>query len=107
MNEPKPHPILFRPHEYELGEFHYHVDRVDPSQSFIDMTLRKDTESISLRFWHPINLKIEKGFPQPTGGMVFYDLSANSLENIGIEVADIEASWGSITFAAKSVEKIS
>lgn len=83
------------------------MDKEDPSQSFIDMTLLKHSESVTLRFWQPINLKIEQGFPRPTRGMVFYDLSADQLENIGIEVADFEASWGAVTFSAKSVEKIS
>jgi hypothetical protein len=107
VSEPKLHLILSRPHEYELGEFRYHVDKEDPSQSFIDMTLRKTAELVTLRFWQPINLKIEQGFPQPTGGMVFYDLSEDGLENIGVEVGDFEASLGSVTFSAKSVEKIS
>ncbi|MBS1157070.1 MAG: hypothetical protein H6R07_2994 [Proteobacteria bacterium] len=107
MSEPKLHSVLSKPHEYELSEFRYHVEKKDPSLSFIDMTLQKNAESVTLRFWQPINLKIEEGFPQPTGGMVFYDLSADGLENIGVKVADFEASWGSVTFSAKIVEKIS
>lgn len=106
MNEPKLHSILYRPHEYEVSEFRYHVDQEDPSQSFIDMTLKKNAEVVMLRFWQPIKLKIEEGFPQSTSGMVFYDLSADGLENISVEVADFEASWGQVTFYAKSVEKI-
>jgi len=106
MDELKLHPILDRPHEYDIGDFRYHVDRDVPSESFIEMTLWKNTDSVTLRFWQPINLKIEEGFPQPTRGMVFYDLAADGLEDIRVEVADFECSWGSLTFCARSVEKV-
>jgi hypothetical protein len=105
MDEPKLHPILDRPHEYDVSDFRYHVDREDPGESFIELTLQKNTDSVTLRFWQPINLKIEEGFPQSTGGMVFYDRAADGLENIKVEVADFESSWGAITFCARSVEK--
>jgi hypothetical protein len=107
MQTHKPHPILQAPHTYELVDFHFHVDKNDPAQSFIDMTLVNDADAVTLRFWQPVNLKIEERFPYPTGGMVFYDVSADGLENIGVEVSDFEASSGAITFSAKSVERIS
>jgi hypothetical protein len=106
MDEPKLHPILRDPHEYDVSDFRYHVDREESSESFIEMTLQKNTDSVTLRFWQPFNLKIEEGFPQPTRGMVFYDRSADGLESISIEVADFEGSWGALTFCARSVEKI-
>lgn len=106
MDEPKLHSILDRPHEYDISDFRYHVDRDEPSESFIELTLQKNAVSVTLRFWQPINLKIEEGFPQPTRGMVFYDRAADGLENIGVEVADFESSWGALSFCARSVEKI-
>lgn len=106
MEEPKLHSIIHKPHEYKICDFNYHVDHEDPSESFIDMTLQKEAEIVTLRFWGPRNLKTEEGFPQPTGGMVFYDRSADGLEDIKVEVADFEASWGAVTFSARSVEKI-
>ncbi|MDO6385811.1 hypothetical protein [Uliginosibacterium sp. 31-12] len=106
MDAPKLHPILDRPYEYDLGDFRYHIDREDPGASFIEMTLCKNSDSLRLRFWQPINLKIEEGFPQATRGMVFYDRTADGLEDIKVEVADFESSWGAITFCARSVEKI-
>lgn len=105
MDERKLHSILKKPHEYDVGDFHYHVDIEDPRESFIDMTLKRNTEAVTLRFWGPRNLKIEEGFPKPTRGMVFYDLSADGLADIGVQVSDFEASWGSVTFFARSVEK--
>lgn len=102
----RPHPVLHRPHEYELTELSYCIDRVDDSRSYVDMTLRKDGCIERLRFWQPRQLKIEEGFPVATGGMVFYDLSADGLENVGVEVADFEATPGAITFFARSVERI-
>lgn len=100
------HPILAAPHEYDIVDFRYAVDRQEPSNSFIDLTLAKDGERVSLRFWKPINLLVEQGFPVATRGMVFYDVSLYHLDDIGVEVADFEASHGSITFSAKSVERI-
>lgn len=102
----KTHSILHCPHEYDVSDFRYHVNREVPSESFIEMTLQKNTDSVTLRFWQPINLKIEEGFPQPTRGMVFYDRSTDGLENIKVEVADFESSWGALTFCARSVEKV-
>jgi hypothetical protein len=106
MNEQKPHSILHNPHEYDLTDFHYHLDKDAPSSSFIDMKLEKNSETITLRFWQPVNLKIEEGFPYPTRGMVFYDVTANCLENIGVEVSDFEATYGSVTFSAKFVKRV-
>ncbi len=106
VKKPKTHSILASPNKYKICDFHYHVDDEDESQCFIDMALQKDKETIVLRFWRPINLKIEHGFPQPTSGMVFYDVSTSGLENIGVEVADFEASWGTVTFSAKRVERL-
>jgi hypothetical protein len=105
MEERKPHPILDRPHEYDISEFRYCVDKEEPQHSFIEMTLQKNTDTVTLRFWQPSNLKIEPGFPRPTRGMVFYDRSSDGLEGINVEVADFEASWGSITFCARDVER--
>ncbi len=106
MDEPKPHPILPGPHEYAVSDFRFHLDRDDPSLSFIDMTLVKGSDAVTLRFWRPVELKIEAGFPRPTRGMVFYDRSAQGWEDIQVEVADIEASPGAITFFARSVERV-
>ena len=106
MFEHKIHPILDRPHQYHLVEFKYIIDWEEPRQSFIDMRLAHGDDEVSLRFWQPVNLSIEAGFPQPTRGMVFYDRSADSLQDIGIEVADSESSHGSILFSAREVERL-
>lgn len=106
MDCPPHHSILEAPHKYDIVEFRYFVDRNEPAQSFIDLSLEKDDAVVSLRFWKPVNLIIEQGFPNATGGMVFYDVSSFSLEGIGVEVADFESSHGSITFSAKNVERI-
>lgn len=106
MERPPHHTILDMPHEYDIVDFRYSVDRQEPDQSFIDLTLEKNGDVVALRFWKPINLIIEQGFPAATGGMVFYDVSSYHLEGIGVEVADFEASNGSITFSARSVERV-
>ncbi|MFC3625981.1 hypothetical protein ACFOKJ_07500 [Vogesella amnigena] len=106
MKQLIPHPILPSPHEYDISSFHYHIDSNDAGQSFIDMTLTRNRQVVTLRFWQPVSLKIEEGFPQPTRGMVFYDHSADGLENITVEVSDFEASPGAVTFFARSVEQL-
>jgi hypothetical protein len=107
MLEPKSHSILLNPFEYDIVDFRFFVDQDDHGQSFIDMTLKKDADTVTLRFWRPIKLKIEEGFPIGTSGMVFYDVSDNGLEDIGVEVADFECLSGAVTFFAKSVERVS
>jgi hypothetical protein len=106
MFEHKIHPILANPHRYKIVEFRYHMDWDEPRDSFIDMHLSHHSEKVTLRFWQPVNLSIEAGFPTPTSGMVFYDRSADSLQDIGIEVADFESTHGSILFSAREVERI-
>ncbi len=106
MSKPKEHSILQSPWQYDIEDFHYHVDGNNPDESYIDMNLRKDQVLVKLRFHRPVNLKIEAGFPSATRSMVFYDVSGAFLENIGVEVADFEASQGSVTFTARSVERL-
>ena len=74
-----------------------------PEESFLDLRLEKNGLIRSLRFWCPKNLKIEEGFPQPTGGMQILDVSSRQLEGVAVEVSDFESSWGAITFMARSV----
>ncbi len=105
MSKPKEHSILQSPWQYDVEDFHYHVDHNNPDKSYIDMNLKKGEVLVKLRF-HRLVLKIEVGFPNATRGMVFYDVSNDFLENIGVEVADFEASQGSVTFSAKSVERL-
>ena len=106
MFEHKIHPILDRPHQYRVTEFKYVIDWEEPRLSFIDMRLCFNSDQVLLRFWQPVNLSIEAGFPYPTSGMVFYDRCADSLQDISIEVADFESSNGSILFSAREVERI-
>lgn len=102
----KQHPILSRPWEYDIVQFTCHLDQNNPENSFIEMALKKQNEEARLRFHQPTNLSIEKGFPQGTSGMIFYDTSSDQLEDIGIEVSDFEATSGAIEFSAKSVVTI-
>jgi len=106
MSETHIHPILECPSQYQIEALACHFDLEDEDGSYLDLTLRKEEEHITLRFRRPVNIVIEAGFPHPTGGMVIYDRSKDGLENIGVEVADYEASHGAITFLAKSVSRL-
>jgi len=79
------------------------MNREIPEKSFLDLRLEKNGLVRNLRFLEPRDIKIEEGFPQPTGGMQILDVSARQLEGITVEVSDFEASWGAITFLARSV----
>jgi len=75
--------------------------------SYIDLTLVKGDQVRILRFYDPINIKIEEGFPSPTRGMQIIDVRSKQLEGIGVEVSDFEASWGAIKFLARKVVDLS
>ena len=97
------HPIIEAPHTYDIVEFKYVVAQDFEEQSYIDLTLQKDTIKRFLRFYEPSELKIDKGFPWPTRGMEILDVKERQMANIGVWVHDFESSNGSITFYAKSV----
>lgn len=103
MERDPPHPIIKRPHEYRIVGLRYEMNWESPEESFLDLRLEKDGLVRNLRFWAPRDLKIEEGFPQPTGGMQILDVSSRQLEGVTVEVSDFEASWGDITFLARSV----
>ena len=101
------HPIIESPHLCDIVFFSYTFVESDNLISYIDLHLKKDDELTKLRFWGPQDLEIEKGFPWATGGMFIEDVSSHGLESLNIYVGDFETSNGSVTFWAKSVEKLS
>ena len=70
------------------------------------ITFRKNEIIKKLKFIEPKNLTIENGFPQPTRGLVIWDISNQQLENLNIQVADIEAAQGAVKFYAKDVFEV-
>jgi len=96
------HPVIDRPWEYVLGLLHYHMG-LDGTEPYLDLELHRSNETRRLRFWSPRQLMIEEGFPSPTHGMEILDVRHRGLEGIGVRVGDFEASWGSITFWARTV----
>ena len=97
------HPIIDRPHEYDITRFDYHIDPDEPRNSFIDLTLRRGSAERHLRFLRPQKLVIDEGFPSPTRGMIILDIRDRLWEDLRVEVADFEASHGSVTFYAADV----
>ncbi|MGC4002577.1 MAG: hypothetical protein QM811_05300 [Pirellulales bacterium] len=88
------HPILDRPHEYEILRFDYHNDPRDHCTSYLDLTLSRQSTIRRLRFLRPQRLVIEEGFPATTNGMIILDIRHRQWENLKVEVADFEASQG-------------
>lgn len=103
MKKDSLHPIIDAPHKYDIIGFNYQVNLYDHLQSYIDLTLEKETTIRRLRFYGPHDLEIEKGFPSPTGGMEILDVSDRQLCDTNVWVNDFEASHGAITFWAKNV----
>ena len=100
------HPIIKDPWNYYITDFHYHLDEDSWEKAYIVMTLVKDSIVRRLRFWNPSGLMIEEGFPYPTHGMVILDVRSRQWGGIGVEVGDIEASNGKVTFWAYDVEDL-
>lgn len=96
------HPIIAKPWEYAIGEFHYHAG-LDGTEPYIDLFLQRGSETRRLRFRSPRDLEIEPGFPRPTHGMRILDVRGRQLDGIGVWVMDVEGSWGAVTFWAHSV----
>lgn len=101
-SEDPAHPILDRPFEYEITGFSY-LRPDDGTEPYIDLILRKKHVVRRLRFFSPQEIEIENGFPLPTGGMYFSDVSARGLEGLGVRVSDFEASSGRVQFWARAV----
>jgi hypothetical protein len=102
----KDYKVIDKPWEYRITKFIYECRSDDILEHYIEIRLEKGNEVKLLRFSGPRNLKIEEGFPHPTGGMEIIDVSTNGLEAINIHVNDMEASNGAITFWAKDVIEI-
>jgi hypothetical protein len=98
------HPIIERPWEYAIRSLCYHNDPEGWHTSHLDLTLVRGDTIRRLRFLAPQGFAVEKGcFPQPTGGMCILDVRHRQLEDIGVRVADIEATRGAVTFWAREV----
>ena len=97
------HPILASPHEFDVVRFDLHHDPENPRSNYLDLWLKRGEELRRLRFRQPSSIKIEEGFPLRTGGMIILDVRHWGWENVGVAVADFEASQGAFTFYAKDV----
>lgn len=100
------HRILENACEYEIIGLRIELYPIDGSESFIDLTLRKDHERKIFRFWSPQEIEIERGGPANTGGLQILDVSSRGLERLGVQVIDFEASHGAVRFFARTVEKL-
>jgi hypothetical protein len=101
------HPILPCAWKYEIIGIRLEREPFDGSEPYLDLRLRNGTDRRLLRFWSPRELEIECGGPRMTGGLVIRDVRARGLDGIGVMVDDVEASPGSVTFYARTVEAIS
>ena len=101
----KIHPIIYRPHLYEITYVGFHTDRNDFSNSYIDIHFVKGEESKKLRFFEPTEVEVEKGFYGDNNGMEILDITDRQYDGVGIEVRNFEQDAG-ITFLAREVKEI-
>jgi hypothetical protein len=97
------HAILPDAWKWEIVGLRVELDPLDEVESYLDLTLRLGHDRQILRFWSPRDLCIEAGGPRMTHGLMILDVSARSLEGIGVRVDDFEASSGSVRFIARCV----
>ncbi len=97
------HPIIDRPHEYDILRFDLHNDPLDCRNTYLDLTLRRQHVVRRLRFLRPQRIVIEEGFPASTRGMVILDIRDRQWDDLRVEVTDFEASHGKLTFVAADV----
>jgi len=103
-NDSPLHPIIDKPHQFQILRVDYQIDPDDYRNSFIDLVLRRGQVTRRLRFLRPQNLKIEEGFPfLATSGLQVLDISHRQLDDLTVEVSDFEATPGAISFYAAEV----
>ncbi|HTN74006.1 MAG TPA: hypothetical protein VL096_02120 [Pirellulaceae bacterium] len=103
LNDSPNHPIIDRPHEYQIIRLDYHNDIADWRLSFLDLTLQRETTIRRLRFLRPQRLVIEEGFPVSTHGMQILDIRHRQWDGLSVEVINDEPISGAITFCAAEV----
>jgi len=104
MND-KIHPIINKPHEYEVIFFSLKKDTEAHESTYIELHLKKNSEIKKLQFIQPVDLEIEKGFYGNICGMEILDIKDHQLDNIGVQVRNFEQDAG-ITFMAKEVVEV-
>ena len=72
-------------------------------EAYLDMALENGDTTRNLRFFSPISIEIERGFPSPTWGMLILDISDRQMQGINVEVTDFENTHGKISFFARQV----
>lgn len=100
-DEVKHHPAIDAPWTWEIVELTY--QRIDSVPS-LDLTFKKDTRSLKLRFLNPHGLSIEENFTNPGNPSDIYiaDISGRGWDGVTIEVGHFEQT-GTIRFYASEI----
>lgn len=101
-----PHGVLPRAFDYAIVGLRLELEPGEADETFLDLTLRRASERVVLRFWSPQELEIERGGPRFTGGLEILDIRGRGWEGLGVEVGDFEASNGKVRFWARAVERL-
>ena len=106
MKKDPNHPVLASAWQFEIVGLRLELEPNDVSEPYLDLTLKREQEIRTLRFWSPSDLEIERGGPRMTHGLEILDIRARGLDRIGVKVDDFEASSGSVRFVAREVEEL-
>ncbi len=104
LDEPK-HPILPEAWTHEVVTVAVQREPLDEQEPFIDLTVRRGADRVTLRFWSPRELHIDDGGAAMTGGFVILDVRGRGLEGVGVRVDDFEDVQGKVQFLARAVER--
>ena len=96
------HPILEKPWEYSIVGVDFRRTLDNSAESFIDLVLERDSVIRRLRFFRPVDIRLDEGFPA-SPGLCILDVSTHGLEGIRVRVEDFEASGGGLRFWARDV----
>lgn len=95
------HPIIERPAEFDIIRLDCHGGNL--LGTHLDLTPQRGNELRRLRFADPQRLQLEDGFPRSPCHLAILDIRHRQWEWLGVEVINLEASPGAVTFVAADV----
>jgi hypothetical protein len=104
-SEDRDHPVLSDAWRYEIVGLRLELAPENGGEPFLDLSVRREGERRTLRFFAPQLLEIEEGGPV-SGGLKIIDVSGRQLDGLSVRVDDFEAATGSLRFWARDVAPI-
>lgn len=97
------HPILSECWEYEVVGFSYQRPP-DGTEPYVDLTVRRDVETRTLRFWGPREIQLAQLYRLPR--IFIHDVSARGFAHLTLRVDDEASGPDAVRFWARAVEEL-